>query len=89
MNISEAINVYLTNYPRSNKEEFESKFPEEDDYAAVRAILDETVQIQVEWDGMSLSQIGDAVREVLHERHPELSEEAVKHLSNYYTYLVK
>jgi len=89
MNISEAITIYLKNYPRSNEEEFLSLVESEDIRNAVRAIIDETTAIPVDFGTKSLSEIGQEVENELHERHPELSDEAVTHLKNYFTYLVK
>lgn len=88
LNVSDAIVVFLKNYPGKNEEEFHATF---DDGAreAVRAILDETGKIRMDWTGKSLNDIGDEVERVMHERHPELSASALDSLANYFTYLVK
>lgn len=89
MNLSEAIVLYLKHYPGTNEEEFRSKFNVDADYYAVRALLDETIKIQLEWGDKSLIEIGEEVQAVLHNRHPELSAQALEALARYYTYLVK
>lgn len=89
MNLSEAIILYLKNYPGDNKEEFFSIVDSEIDRDAVRAILDETTAIKIEWGSKSLAEIGEEVESILHERHPELSPDALERLGNYFTYLVK
>ncbi len=89
MNISDAIDTYLKHYPGSNRDEFELKYPTKSDFLAVKTILDETMRISIDWDSMSLSEIGEAVAIKIRESHPELNEEAIAHLRNYYTYLVK
>lgn len=87
--ISEAIVVFLKNYPGKNEDEFEERYGATGARDAVRAILDETVKIQMDWTGKSLNDIGDEVERVMHERHPELSPAALDSLANYFTYLVK
>ena len=47
------------------------------------------MRIRVEWGSASLAEIGDEVRAVMRERHPELSDAALHRLGNYFTYLVK
>lgn len=89
MDINEAIVLYLKHYPSSNKEEFRSVFKDESHEAAVRAILDETMQTNIEWGHKTLIELGDEVQSIMHERHPELSTEALRRLGNYFTYLVK
>lgn len=89
LDISEAIVVFLKNYPGKNEEEFETLFGGEAAHAAVRAILDETSRIKIEWGQKSLIEIGEEVERVMHERHPELSAAALEKLSNYFTYLVR
>ena len=89
LDISEAIVVFLKNYPGKNEEEFEARFGDGAAREAVRAILDETSRIRIEWGDKSLVEIGDEVENVMRERHPELSAAALEKLSNYFTYLVK
>lgn len=89
LDISEAIVVFLKNYPGKNEEEFEARFGDGAAREAVRAILDETSRIRIEWGDKSLVEIGDEVEKVMRERHPELSPAALEKLSNYFTYLVK
>lgn len=87
--ISEAIVVFLKNYPGKNEEEFAERYDSMDARDSVRAILDETMKIQMDWTGKSLNDIGDEVERVMHQRHPELSAAALDSLANYFTYLVK
>ena len=87
--ISDAIVVFLKNYPGHNDEEFEARFGTEAAREAVRATLDETSRIRIDWAGKSLTDAGEAIEKVMHERHPELSAAALEKLSNYFTYLVK
>lgn len=89
MTISEAVEIYLKNYPGDNKEEFFSIVDAEADRDAVRALLDETTKISIEWGDKSLIEIGQEVENTLHERHPELSPKALERLGNYFTYLIK
>lgn len=87
--LSEAIALFLKHYPGRNDEEFQARVTAQDRRDAVRAVLDETMRVQVEWGRKSLAEIGDEVRDVMRERHPELSDEALHQLGNYFTYLVK
>ena len=89
LDISEAIVVFLKNYPGKNEEEFEARFGTEAAREAVRSVLEETSRIRIDWGDKSLVDIGDEVEKVMHERHPELSAAALEKLSNYFTYLVK
>lgn len=87
--LSEAIVVFLENYPGKNEESFEERYGSTDARDAVRAVLDETMKIQMDWTRKSLNDIGDEVERVMHQRHPELSAAALDSLANYFTYLVK
>lgn len=91
VDISEAIVVFLKNYPGKNDEEFATIFGSGDGQAfeQVRAILTETMRLPLDLSGKSLIEIGESVRQVMHERHPELTAPALKKLGNYFTYLVK
>jgi hypothetical protein len=89
VDLSEAIVLFLKHYPGKNEAEFRSKVANEATRDAVRSILDETMTIQVYWDDKTLPDIGDEVRDVMRQRHPELSGAAVDKLANYFTYLVK
>lgn len=86
--ISEAIVVFLKRYPGKNDEEFDASF-DSDAREGVRTILNETSSIRIDWAGKSLIEIGREVHEVMHERHPELTDAALEKLTNYFTYLVK
>lgn len=87
--LSEAIVLYLQHYPSRNDLEFQARVAAQALRDDVRAMLDETMRIRVEWGQKSLSEIGDEVRDVMRERHPELSDAALHRLGNYFTYLVK
>ncbi|WP_229051479.1 hypothetical protein [Aeromicrobium sp. Leaf350] len=87
--LSEAVVLHLKRYPSSNDEEFLARFSSAATREAVRAILDETMHVRVEWGQKSLAEIGDEVRDAMRDRHPELSHTALHQLGNYYTYLVK
>jgi hypothetical protein len=89
MNSSEAVVIYLKHYPAGNKAEFDLLVKSEVDRQAVQNLLDETIAIPIEWGTKNLTEIGGEVTGVLHERHPELSTEAITALRNYFTYLVK
>jgi len=89
VDLNMAIVVFLKNYPGSNDEEFGSRFGTDAAREEVRAILDETSGIGIEWGNKSLVDIGEEVERVMRERHPELSTAALEKLSNYFTYLVK
>jgi hypothetical protein len=90
--ISQAIVVLLDRYPGKNYEEFERTFghavaPKA--LQSVRAILHEAMKVDVNWEGLSLSDGGDYVMSVISARHPELSAQALKSIGNYYTYLMR
>lgn len=87
--ISEAIVVYLWNSPGRNDVEFQTRFGDAEALTAVRAVLDETMRAPIDMAGKTLVEIGADVRALMHERHPELSEPALKKLGNFFTYLVK
>lgn len=89
VDLSEAILLYLKNYPGKNEEEFLSRVDTEAARDAVRAILDETMRIQIVWEGKSLIDIGRDVETVMRERHPQLSTAALEDLGNFFTYLMK
>jgi hypothetical protein len=89
---SDAIVVYLRRYPGKNDEEFQAHFGADDATAAlgqVRAILDEAIKIEPDWSRMSLNDASDYVEAVRHERHPELSRQALEAIGNYFTYLMR
>lgn len=87
--LSEAIVVYLTNYPGSNAKQFEARFPGDSARDAVREMMTETLRLEPDWDGKSLSDVSRDVREMMHERHPELSAAALRCLGNYFSYQMK
>ena len=87
--LSGAIVLWLEHYPGRNDAEFQARVTSEALRDEVRAMLDETIRIRVEWGQKSLAEIGDEVRDVMRERHPGLSDAAIHRLGNYFTYLVK
>lgn len=87
--LSAAIVLFLANYPGSNEQQFKARFPEESVEEEVRKILLETNKIHIEWGQKTLNDIGDEVEEIMRSRHPELTEAALRDLSNYFTYLVR
>lgn len=87
--ISEAIVVYLGNYPGRNDAEFQARFGDGEGLSAVRAVLDETMGAPIDMAGKSLIEIGADLCSLMHKRHPELSEAALEKLGNFFTYLVK
>lgn len=87
--LSEAVVVYLRNYPGTNDAEFEARFGATGAREAVRAILDDTSSIPIDGPHPSLVALGDEVERVMHERHPALSPAALEKLSNYVTYLAR
>lgn len=89
VDISEAIVLYLKHYPGKNQDEFLSRVDDEPTRVAVRAMLDETIRTRIDWDEKTLIEIGEEVQSVMRERHPELSDAALRKLGNYFTYLVK
>lgn len=89
VDLSQAITLFLKNFPGKNEEEFSAIVDSDEMRAAVQDILQETSKIRIEWGDKTLVDIGREVREVMHERHPELSDAALKKLGNYFTYLVK
>lgn len=89
VDLSEAIVLFLNHYPGKNEAEFLARVESKATRDVVNAILEETQRIKIEWGEKTLIDIGREVREVMHERHPELSEAALKKLGNFFTYLVK
>ncbi|REK73931.1 hypothetical protein DX116_00880 [Aeromicrobium endophyticum] len=88
--LSEAVALFLKRYPGKNDDEFRSRVTDPALQEAVRSLLDETMTIQVDWDvRTTLPDIGDEVRDVVRQRHPDLSDAAVDNLASYFTYLVK
>ncbi len=87
--LSGAIVLWLEHYPGRNDAEFQARVTSPALRDEVRAMLDETMRIRIEWGQKSLAEIGDEVRDVMRRRHPELSVAAVHRLGNYFTYLVK
>jgi len=55
----------------------------------VRRILKEAMQVEPDWNRLSLNEAGDYVESEMHKRHPELSPKALEAIGNYYTYLMR
>jgi hypothetical protein len=89
--VNEAIVLHLRRYPGSNQAEFESHYGQEAEAAKdqVRAILNEAMRVEPDWNRMTLNEAGDYVESVMHERHPDLSPKALESIGNYYTFLMR
>lgn len=89
--LSEAVVVFLKKFPGDNGAEFASRYRTAVDATrdAVRRILDEALNLQLDWSVLDLNGAGDLVELTMHERHPELSREALTAVGNYYTYVQK
>jgi len=87
--ISEDIESFLKNFPGKSDDAVWSTAEGAPRRTAVRAVLDETLAVDVHTEGKTLSEIGAEVRSVLRARHPELTDAALRRLGNYFTYLVK
>ena len=55
----------------------------------VRLILKEAMQVEPDWNRLSLNEAGDYVESEMHKRYPELSPKALEAIGNYYTYLIR
>jgi hypothetical protein len=92
IDISQAIVLYLKNYPGKNDEAFDSSFgPELAPVVRtkVRSILDEAMKVDVDWNGKSLIEGGEFVKSVMADKHHELSPQALASIGHYYTYLMR
>jgi len=87
--LSEAIVLSLKRYPGRNADEFAARFGDGNAHSAVRSVLDETMRVPIDMAGKSLVELGDEVAEIMRQRHPELSDAALRKLGNFFTYLVK
>ena len=47
------------------------------------------MQLEPDWNRLTLHQAGDYVKAVMHQRHPELSDKALTAISNSYTYSMR
>ena len=86
--VTEAIVLLLKRIPGKNDEEVLAVV-DEATRAAAQAIIDDAVTVPMEWGQKTLIEIGQEHRDVMRQRHPELSEAAINKLGNYFTYLVK
>ena len=89
--INDAVTLYLKHYPGDNDGPFDALYGAAATATrnSVRALLDEAMNIEVDWNSLSLKEAGDFVESVMHKRHPELSARALTRIGNYYTYLVR
>jgi hypothetical protein len=51
--------------------------------------LREAMQIEPDWNRLSLNEAGDYVESVIHDRHPDLAPKALEAIGNYYTFLMR
>ncbi|MEW2481741.1 hypothetical protein AB0876_19320 [Mycobacterium sp. NPDC049093] len=92
IDINEAIALYLKHYPGRNDAEFALYFGSAAAGVAkgsVRALLDEAMSIQPDWNSMDLNEAGDYVESVMQDHHPELSRKSLDCIGNYFTYLMR
>jgi hypothetical protein len=89
--LSDAIALYLKRYPGKNDEEFKAQYGSASDsaLAEVKSLLREAMQIEPDWNRLSLNEAGDYVESVIHERHPGLTAKALEAIGNYYTFLMR
>ncbi|MBP1823193.1 MinD-like ATPase involved in chromosome partitioning or flagellar assembly [Mycobacterium sp. OAE908] len=89
---SEAVALYLKHSPGKNDAEFDAHYgPDraETARAMVRSLLHEAMRVEPDWNRLTLGQAGDYVKAVMHQRHPELSDQALTPISNSYTYSMR
>lgn len=75
INISEAIALYLRNYPGNNDAEFDPLHGQGDALAAkeaVRTILKQAIKLVLDWNSASLRAAGQYVESVMRDRHFDL-----------------
>ncbi|WP_445169203.1 hypothetical protein ACTXG7_07695 [Mycolicibacterium sp. Dal123E01] len=91
LELNAGICVYLKHYPGKNDDEFAQLFEGRSDQilARVRELLTEAMKVEVDWTGLTLSEGGDVVRDIMAQRHPELAPEALAAIRRYYTYLMR
>ncbi|WP_204808052.1 hypothetical protein [Mycobacterium riyadhense] len=89
--LSHAVALYLKRYPGKNADEFNSYYGSASGNVQeqVHLILNEAMQVEPDWNRLSLNEAGDFVEAVMHERHPELTPNALAAIGNYYTYLMR
>jgi len=89
--LSDAVALYLQRYPGKNDEAFNSFYGPASAHAheQVRLILKEAMQVEPDWNRLSLNEAGDYVESEMHKRYPELSPKALEAIGNYYTYLMR
>lgn len=89
--INEALVLLLRKFPGKNDLEFEARYGTEAHAVRedVQLILREAMKVGPDWNRLTLNEAGDYVESVMHNRHPELSREALTSIGNYYTYLMR
>lgn len=89
--INEALVLLLRKYPGKNDLEFDARYGKDAQVARESAqhILGEAMKVEPDWNRLTLNEAGDYVESVMHNRHPELSKEALTSIGNYYTYLMR
>jgi hypothetical protein len=89
--LSEAVALYLKRYPGKNEQEFNTHYGSSSDHAQeqVKLLLREAMNVEPDWNLLSLNEAGDYVESVMSERHPELSPKALEAIGNYYTFLMR
>lgn len=92
MDSSEAVTLYLKLYPGCNGVAFDSRYGHSSSRmrAHVRQLLEEAQRVPVEQLGaVDIGAVGDYVETVMRARHPDLTDQALGAIGNYYTYLMR
>lgn len=89
--LGDAVALYLKRYPGSNEDEFNAHYGSASDAvrAAVKLLLREAMQIEPDWNRLSLDGAANYVESVMHVRHPELTTRALDAIGNYFTYTMR
>jgi hypothetical protein len=90
-NLSDAVVLYLKRYPGKNDDEFHAHYEtaSEEALREVKSVLREAMQVEPDWNRLSLNEAGDYVESAIHDRHPELTPKALEAIGNYYTFLMR
>ena len=90
-NLDDAVVLYLKRFPGSNEHEFNAHYGSASDAvrAEVKLLLREAMQIEPDWNRLSLDGAGDYVESVMHVRYPELTTPALDAIGNYFTYAMR
>lgn len=87
--ISGAIATLFARYPGSNREVFDARFPDPVVFDRVQAFVGEALGVPDLTEPLTLQEIGAQVRDTMRERHPELTDAALRALSNVVTYQLR